>query len=217
MNSTSSELDEAIKAALAHELYLATERLSEFVQLSRIDQRSVRTKQVKIKCHDAYSRFLHHLYEFWLGIVRWKTPKSCWGDARKRDAVLTQEAGNAIRRKILVLRKTAPPGWEEHVRRLDGSIDSDFAKHFRLVRNRTAHALYQRACPAVNELTLGAFLVRYHYAVLCLFETAKFAWTVRDIESFDWLEIEAFDALAAVEAITVRGRSTDGTADTAGD
>lgn len=217
MNSTSSEYDEATKAALAHELYLATERFSEFVLLSRIDQRSVRTKQVKIQCHDAYSRFLHHLYEFWLGIVRWKTPKSCWGDAGKRDAVITKEAGNAIRRKILVLRETAPPGWEEQVRRLEGSIDSDFAKHFRLVRNRTAHALYQRARPSADDLTLGDFFLSYHHAVLCLFETAKFAWTVRDIESFNWMEIEAFDALAAVEAITAGGRSTDGIADTAGE
>ncbi len=143
--------------------------------------------------------------------------EACWGDAGKRDAVITEEAGNAIRRKVLVLRETAPPGWEEQVRRLEGDIDSDFARHFRLVRNRTAHALHQRARPAVDDLTLGDFFVRYHHAMLCLFETAKFAWTVQDIESFNWMEIETFDILAAAEAITTRGRSTGGIADTAPD
>jgi hypothetical protein len=98
---------------------------------------------------------------------------------------------------------TAAAGWEKQVRHLEASIDGDFGKHFRLVRNRTAHALHRRARPSVDDLTLGNFFVRYHYAVLCLFETAKFTWTVRDIESFDWMEMEAFDVLAASETMTV--------------
>lgn len=60
MSSANSEIDEAIKAALVHKLYLRTERWSEFVQLSLIEQRRVLIKQVKNWCHGAYTRFLHH-------------------------------------------------------------------------------------------------------------------------------------------------------------
>lgn len=204
MSATELQRDDATRATLVHELYLASERFEEFKRLSLIGQPTLRNKQIKIRTYNAYSWFLHHLYEFWVAIVKWRLPKSSWNDSDKRDAILTREAADAVQRKILVLSKASPAGWEALVRDVENSVDSKFGKNFRIMRNRTAHALKESARTSNGELSLSDFVARYHHALLCLFETAKFSWSVRDIESFDWLEIEAFAIAAVAGAIAAR-------------
>jgi hypothetical protein len=112
------------------------------------------------------------------------------------DALLTFEAQKAIKNRGNSMEHLKPPGWDVAIRLLN-EVDDDFGKHFRLVRNRTAHASHRRAQSNVDDLTLGEFFIRFHHAVAILFETAKFTWTVKDVEGFEWMEIEAFDSAVA--------------------
>lgn len=189
-------IDEALKATMVHELFLCSERISEFKMLAFADSSSRRSKAWKVRRHDAYSKFIHHLFEFWVAAAQRNalSTKSLPSDVL--DELLTLEARKAIRNRRDAIEHFKPVGWERSIQLLR-EVDNDFGKHFRLVRNRTAHVSHRRAQPGVDDITLGQFFIRFHHAVAALFETAKFAWTVKDIEEYDWMEIEAFDNAVA--------------------
>lgn len=189
-------VDEALKATMVHELFLCSERISEFKMLAYADLSSRRLKAWKVRRHDAYSQFLHHLYEFWVAAAQRNAlnTKSLRFDVL--DELLTFEARKAIKSRRDAMEHFKPTGWDQSIELLR-AVDDDFGKHFRLVRNRTAHASHRRAQSDGDGPTLGQFFIRYHYVVAVLFETAKFAWTVKDVEEYDWMEIEAFDAAVA--------------------
>jgi len=189
-------IDEALKATMVHELFLCSERISEFKNLAFADFSSRRSKAWKVRRHDAYCQFIHHLYEFWVAAAQRNVlnTKSLRFDVL--DELLTLEARKAIKSRRDAMEHFKPAGWEQSVQLLR-EVDNDFGKHFRLVRNRTAHVSHRRAQSDGDDLTLSQFFTRFHHAVAVLFETAKFAWTVKDIEEYDWKEIEAFDAAVA--------------------
>jgi hypothetical protein len=190
---TNDATDVALKATMVHELFLCSERLADFKGLALVTGATVQRKYWKIKRHDAYSQFIHHLYEFWVAAAKRdaKSTESLRFDVL--DELLTFEAKKAIKNRHQAIEYFKPSGWVGLVERFK-DVDDDFGKHFRLVRNRTAHASHRRAQSNGDDLTLGEFFIRFHQAVAILFETAKFTWTVKDIEAFEWLEIEAFDA-----------------------
>lgn len=186
-------VDEALKATMVHELFICSERISQFKMLAFADDAMRRSKAWKIRRHDAYSQFIHHLYEFWVAAARRNALSTNSMRSDVLDELLTFEAQKAIRNRRNAIEYFKPAGWDVTIRLLT-EVDDDFGKYFRLVRNRTAHASHRRAQSNVDDLTLGEFFIRFHHATIILFETAKFAWTVKDVEGFDWMEIEAFDS-----------------------
>jgi hypothetical protein len=185
---------------MVHELLLCTESFAEFRQLASLSGTAFRTKAakaVKIKCHNAYARFIHHLYEFWVAVAQRSAGTTSSLTALELDAVLNSEAKKSLRNKSVGIRYANLPGKEAQAETLTEVLDVEFGRHFRLIRNRTAHASHRRACLAPGDITLAVFYARYHQAVQSLFETAKFTWTVRDVETYDWMEIESFDLVAA--------------------
>src|SRR5258708_20205953 len=63
------ETDRALSTTLVHELVLCKESFDRFTYFARINIMGRRDKLIKIKCHDAYASFLHHLYEFYFGCI----------------------------------------------------------------------------------------------------------------------------------------------------
>jgi hypothetical protein len=185
-------VDEALKATMVHELFICSERISEFKMLAFADSATRRLKAWKIRRHDAYSRFIHHQYEFWVAAAKRDALNTASVRFDVLDELLTLEAQKAIRNRHHSMEYLKPADWGVAIRLLK-EVDDDFGKHFRLVRNRTAHASHRRAQSNVDDLTLGEFFIHFHQAVAILFETAKFAWTVKNVEEFEWMEIETFD------------------------
>ena len=189
--------DKALSATMVHELFLCSENFATFYQLISLPSMQPRTKAIKIKCNDAYARFIQHLYEFWVAAVQRAAGTTSSIPAAELDALLKSEAEKSLRNNAVGIQHKNLPGWQADVQSLPTVLDAEFGKHFRLIRNRTAHASHRRAMPAPGDLTLSEFYSRYHHAVKSMFETAKFTWTVRDVEAFNWMEIESFDVAAS--------------------
>lgn len=58
------------RLVLAHEYFRCDQAFLDFAELSVVNIGGKSEKRLRLKMFDAYSRFLHHLYEFYLGISK---------------------------------------------------------------------------------------------------------------------------------------------------
>lgn len=185
----------ALTAALAHELLLCKGSFDRFTALASLNILGRRDKLTKILCHDAYSRFLQHLHAFYEGIVELrvsKTKSQCGGYV---DAMLKLEVERLMRGRAGAVRMGVAPKWDNSASYYEVPVPDEFPGDWRKVRNRTAHVKQERARDG-NGVRLVDFYEKYHQFIMILFNQALFSWNIRDIDGFDWMDIESFDLSA---------------------
>lgn len=183
--------DNALTTTIAHEFILCKDSFERFTHYAGMNIMGKRDKLTKIRSHDAYSSFLHYLYEFYVGCI-----KRDMHDLKKLDPSLLDRMFNAEVRKLLNNRIHAiengyAPSWENHISVYQVEVPEEFGTQFRRIRNRTVHVSIERARPN-NDLSLAEFYHRYHKFVYLLYYAAQW-WTTKDIEAYDWKSIEEFD------------------------
>ncbi|MBI4911729.1 MAG: hypothetical protein HY823_03240 [Acidobacteria bacterium] len=185
------ETDQALVATLVHEMKLCNESFAAFLKYGTEVFINPNNALIKVKIHDAYSSFLHHLYEFYVGCIkrdRWDT-KNIKHD--ELDQILTKEAQKQLKIKSILIEN----GIIDDPRNLplfQVLVPETFGADFRRIRNRTAHASILRARPG-NEISLDSFFKKYHFFVLILFYSGQFAWNIKNPETHDWGTIGAFN------------------------
>jgi hypothetical protein len=184
--------DKALVAALAREMALCKECFASFLACSHLCHVQPGQKAAKIKAHETYSAFLSHLYEFYVGCIARDRGNTATPPAEDLDKILTHEAQKQLRNRRLLIEKEVLPGGENLLATLPASVPEEFGRHFRLIRNRTAHALTERFNPQ-KAPSLNEFFKSYHHIILILFFTGQFAWNVKDAEAFEWGDIAAFN------------------------
>lgn len=143
--------------------------------------------------HDAYVRFLHHLYEFYLSAICRDAQDTDWdkrGPSKKpheaHDQRIASEALRCVNSKIHSIEHDYAPKWENQITYYKGLLPlvcdakgqliTDFGKAFREVRNHHAgHATVKR--PKVSAI---AFYRKYHALVYLLFQNT---WSWRNARS----------------------------------
>ena len=151
-----------------------------------------RDKTTKIKCHDAYASFLHHLYEFHVGCIKRDLRDTENIQSSVLDKIFNNEATKLLKNRVDAIKGGYAPSWENHISVYQVEVPAEFGTQFRKIRNRTAHASTKRSSPG-EELSLGQFYENYHRFVYLLYYSAQWLWTVKDIEAHDWKAIEEFD------------------------
>jgi hypothetical protein len=176
------EIDLALATVLAHEFFLCKESFEYCETFFKKNIMGHRSKSIKIKCHNAYSRFLHHLYEFYVGCFKREI-----NDMKKikhdlLDKLFNNEVKKLLRNKEHSIKNNYAPSWENHVSVYQVSVPEDFGTQFRKIRNRTAHVDIQRSEPT---LSLARFYDTYHSFIYLLYESAQAWWEIKNIEEFD--------------------------------
>ncbi|MHB1117778.1 hypothetical protein [Sideroxydans sp.] len=151
-----------------------------------------RDKATKIKCHDAYASFLHHLYEFYSGCIKRDFRSTETVRYSVLDQMFNHEVTKLLKNRVDAIKGGYAPSWENHISVYQVEVPTEFGTQFRKIRNRTAHASTKRSSPD-DELPLGQFYEKYHNFVYLLYYSAQRLWTVKDIEAQDWKSIEEFD------------------------
>lgn len=184
--------DQALTTTLAHELVLCNDCFERFASLAKANIMGRRDKTIKIKCHDAYASFLHHLYEFYVGCI--KRDRRNIGNIPSivLDRVINNEAKKLLKNRVEAIKGGYAPDWENHISVYQVEVPDEFSTQFRNIRNRTAHASTKRSAPE-NDLSLKKFYENYHRFVYLLYYSAQCSWTINDIEAYDWKAIEEFD------------------------
>jgi hypothetical protein len=186
------ETDQALTTTLVHELVLCKDSFERFAALAKMNIMGRREKAIKIRCHDAYASFLHHLYEFYVGCIKRDLRNTENLQGKVLDKIFNCEVTKLLKNRVDAINGGYAPSWENHISVYQVEVPTEFGTQFRRIRNRTAHASTKRSSPK-DELPLGQFYEKYHGFVYLLFYSAQGFWTVKDIEAHDWKSIEEFD------------------------
>lgn len=189
------DADRALTTTLVHELALCKECFDRFVYFASKNIHGNETKSIKISAYNAYSSFLHHLYEFYVGCIKRDRRNTSDIKSDELDTIFNKEVEKLLRNKRHAIEHGYAPEWENHISVYQVEVPTDFGPQFRRIRNRTAHADLRRAVP-VNQLSLGDFYRLYHRFVYLLYAQPHWLWSVKDIEAFDWKAIEDFNLAA---------------------
>lgn len=188
----SDEVDRALTTTLVHELVLCKESFERFHHWATLNITGRRDKVTKIKCHDAYASFLHHLYEFYVGCYKRDLQSLKDIPGEKLDLMFNSETKKALHRRTHAIAHGYAPSWENDISYYQVSVPAEFGTQFRRIRNRTAHASIKRANPG-TDLSLAQFYKDFHKFIFLLFVDGQAFWQVKDVETFNWRSIEEFD------------------------
>lgn len=184
--------DSALTTAIAHEFILCKDSFERFVHYSSLNIMGARDKLTKIRSHDAYTSFLHHLYEFHVGCIKRDRRNLNSLNYQILDRIFNTEVRKLLRNRIHAIENGYAPSWENHISVYQIEVSEEFGAQFRHIRNRTAHVSTKRATPS-SELPLAEFYRRYHKFIYLLYYSAQWMWTTKDIEAQNWKSIEDFD------------------------
>ncbi|SRR6266496_624646 len=196
------EIDRALTTTLVHELVLCKESFERFSHFARMNIMGRRDKSTKIRCHDAYASFLHHLYEFYVGCLKRDQLSTKDIKSETLDKIFNNEVKKLLTNRIDAIERGQAPPWENQISVYKVEVPTEFGTQFRKIRNRTAHASTKRSVPGA-DLSLAKFYEKYHLFVYLLYYSGQLLWTVEDIEAHDWKAIDEFD-IAATNRKTIQ-------------
>lgn len=183
--------DNALVQTLVHEMMLCQEAFSEFVNCAAQVLLDSNSKIKKLKTHSAYSMFIHHLYEFYVGCFKRDRRSTNNIDHSTLDSLFDSEGRKQLRnRRILVENGILDD--KANLSLYQQPLLPGFGANFRNIRNRTAHASISRVVPPSGS-DLNTFFKNYHFVIILMFFSAQFSWNLRDPERHDWGPLAEFD------------------------
>jgi hypothetical protein len=185
------DTDVALSTALKHEFMRCDDSFSDFVAAAKASLVVCEDRQAAFKTYNAYARFIHHLYEFFLGAARRDRSETSQLSPELAEQYITSYAQRALtNRREAILNGTAP-SWENHISYFPEEIPPSFAREFRRFRNVVAgHVLAER-----TSLDLSDFYERNHKFLGILYRSARDHWGRIDDNFPDLKQITAFSVM----------------------
>jgi hypothetical protein len=190
------ETDTAHCNALQHELLRCHDAFTEFHAFASHSILVGENRWLAFKMYNAYSRFIHHLYEFMAGALARELcdsgiAKDNKERARKVELFISTHTQRILRNKREAIKNGTAPAWENALSAYPEKIPPKFAEDFRKYRNKVAgHVSYQR-----SSLSLSDFYDRYHLYLHMLYRDALSWWAPRGTQFPDLKEITDFTVL----------------------
>lgn len=182
----SPEKDKLLCAVLAHESILCRKAYQEFFDMEFMLAHGGNTVEQIIIAHGVFQSFVHHLYEFCIGLIQ-----RDMGSLDQIPAPAADKHISVVIEKIWRLQKTNPSShFHEMGMAKFYATYNCFPKHFRQARNNSAHALIKRA---QSGQPLVEFYSIYRMMLKELFSYLTQWWQSVDIEKTDWHDIGKFD------------------------
>lgn len=178
--------------AITHEYYKCRDAFERFKAIAGKIVLSGQNKEISYCAYNAYSYFIHHLYEFLMachareeGNTNIKNEK---GLKRHEylDSLLIDDAYRVVNARIDRINRGDAPSWENNVSHYEGllPIPDKFGEDFRVHRNKVAgHASFER----ISELNLTEFYKTYHQYLYLLYIDVGEIWG-REREEFPCLK-----------------------------
>lgn len=190
-----NEIDEDLCIAISHEFLRCEEAFNRFYFYAIEMVRKVKDRTVSFYAYNAYSDFIHHLYEFMVACCSRDCQNTNIADNKKRTKVIEKYINSNVQRLLnkrreYILNGTSPK-WENDISYYPEKVPNEFAEEFRRYRNKTiGHASYERA----SKLSLSRFYNEYH-KYLHLLYCDGFCWKNKNNELADLKEITDFSIL----------------------
>jgi hypothetical protein len=187
-------IDHDLCTALKHEFLRCEDAFRDcevYVRKTAASSSQTEDFLIAYKAYNAYSRFIHHLYEFILGAIARET-----GDTSQLEATEAEQHIAAHAQRILTGRRQAilegtAPVWENDISYYPEKIPADFAKAFRQFRNQSfGHVTHRR-----STISMSDFYAKYHKYVHMLYWNCRGSWGLREGDFPDLKEITKFSFL----------------------
>lgn len=107
------------------------------------------------------------------------------------DKLFVAEAQKLMNLSVKKIKDGRAPSWENHISVYEVEVPSLFGTHFRQVRNINSHVDFKRSNGEI--IPLSDFYSRYHFYIYSLFNYPGWLWEVKDIEQYDFKDIERFN------------------------
>lgn len=167
--------DTSLCVSLKHEFLRCDDAFNDFAASATTMIRLGEGRRIAYKTYNAYARFIHHLYEFYMGAAArdFRNADQLSAETAER-YVASQTQRILTNRREAILNGTAPI-WENHISHFPENIPPSFPAEFRRLRNvASGHVSIKR-----SKLSLTEFYDKHHKYVHMLYLEAKNWWGTR--------------------------------------
>lgn len=174
-----SPVDHDQCTVLTHEYLQCDDSFQAFHAFASMMINHGQNRWLSYKAYNAYSSFIHHLYEFMLGCLARDngntriTNKSHKVRTQMCEAYITHHVQRILNSKRSAILNGTAPKWENNLKYYPEQVPVNFAKDFRDYRNKVSgHVAYERA----SKLSLSNFYLKYHKYLYLLYQDSKRWW-----------------------------------------
>ena len=171
-----SELNRKFLQTMQHEFALCEQAFDEFFILAGSNIMGDGDYSLIQRLYSAYSRFVVHLYEFYVACFKRDQGSMKRIDPEVLDMRLTAEVEKLMRNMCSLIENGRAPDWVNDISYYKEPVPQDFGEKFRSVRNNAAHVDPRRAGGG-NRISLKEFLDNYHKFLFFLFDSARSLWS----------------------------------------
>ena len=186
----------ALRTALTHEFFRAEDAFNDFVDPRNMTVAAHTDRRIAYRAYNSYARFIHHLYEFYIGCFKWQFLNTAQIVQAQADRLIQDETSKLLIRKRARILEGRAPVWENSIESYPLEVPLQFASEFRTARNvALAHAGAARA-----TFSLSQFFQAYHMFMLMLYNEACWLWS-KELGDFpDLGEVTSFALLAGCKS-----------------
>jgi len=187
-----TETDSDHCKAITHEYYKCRDAFERFRITAEGIILSGQNKEISYRAYNAYSYFIHHLYEFLMACHARDAGNTSITNKRGPerteylDSLLIDDAHRVVNARIDRINRGDAPDWENDISHYKGllPIPENFGEDFRVYRNKVAgHASFER----ISELNLTEFYKKYHQHLYLMYRDVGEMWG-REREEFPCLK-----------------------------
>jgi hypothetical protein len=185
-------IDSAHCTALKHEFLRCEDAFKEFHQcaLAMIAAEPV-DRRLAYSAYNAYSRFIHHLYEFLIGAIARERGDTETIRADVAELYVTSNMQRVLARARNAAQMEPAKTWASDLSAYPEQVPPSFAREFRRHRNTvSAHVSHER-----SRLSLSDFYRDYHLYLYLLYRDCQSWWGLGLGEFPDLKEITDFSVL----------------------
>ena len=183
---------------LTHEFFRCDDSFKEFARCAEQMILQGQTREISYRTYNAYTNFIHHLYEFLMGCHARDAGNTeitnRKGEERTKiiEGYVMHHAQRIMNQYRDAIKNGTAPSWVNHISCYDVTVPAEFAKDFREFRNKAVgHVAHERA----STLSLTEFYHKYHKYLYLLYTESIHWWGKRSDEFPDLKEITEFSVM----------------------
>lgn len=188
-----SKIFKDMDIALQHEYICCNDAFLCFADAATLLIYDNDNRKLSILAYNNYSRFLHHLFEFYVGCIKRGTKSTKRIPPDTLDLLITNEVQKLLNMKRNAILNGYAPWHENDISAYPEIAPQEFAKELRTIRNNChAHVNHNRP-----NLNFTAFYEKYHMYAYLLYSYPHWLWSIKDDSTLDLKEITNFMAAIA--------------------
>jgi len=178
--------------SMFHEFTLCEQAFDEFFPLAGENIHGRNDYQTREQLYKTYSKFIEHLYEFYVACLKRNFGKTDNINHEILDKLLTVEVEKLMRNMCFLIESNKAPTWVNDIGYYQEAVPPEFGRMFRLVRNNASHVDHRRTGGS-DRPTLKEFMDKYHKFIFFLYDSARSLWSGKRESPYEVEHIKEFD------------------------